>query len=135
MRYFKNDANELFVYDENTAERYIAKGLTEITQAQYDALSAETPDEIETKRLADITAEADQIILNAYSKGKQDKIMMEAIYLTHESKSRALTTEEDAFMGWAVSVRNWIKSVRDIENACQADPNLPVDFSGIAVAP
>ena len=91
--------------------------------------------ENESKRIQDIRNEADGIVLNAYTKDKQDKIMMEAIYLNHEKDSRVLTAEELAFMDWAVSVRNWIKSVRDIENACQADDTLPVDFSGIGVAP
>lgn len=90
----------------------------------------------ESVRIASISDEANAIILNAYSDLKQKKMM--SIMLKYQGKligGEKLTAGEEAIYNAILSADAWITAIRVIENDCQVDSNLPVDFTPAGEAP
>jgi len=94
-----------------------------VTTHQDATLTVFSDQEIEAKRVKDITDKANTHVLNEYSELKQRKLMSIAISL-HDKKNELGLTLTQAELDMLQTIRNvndWITAVRVIENTAIKD--------------
>ena len=136
QHYIDEQTGEVFGYEKR-------EGLTPCRKPEpneiWDIVTHDWVDDVSTveaRRLTSISSEADALILSAYDELKQRKMMSYMLKL--QSKligGGVLTIGEQTSYDAILSADAWITSIRIIENSCQADSNLPVDFSSVGPAP
>jgi len=111
--------NKVTFYQDLSPEDIIAveAHFNEMTQVDRDAFNKEE------KRKADITSKADAYILSAYCETKQRKLISLATALIDKSAVQGINLDvnEQALLQQTRDIDAWISSVRDAENAAQAD--------------
>lgn len=67
MKYFKNENNQIFAYDDEQIKKGYGDNLTSITEDEKDTILAPSHEEIEKQRISSIKAKAEQLITAKYS--------------------------------------------------------------------
>lgn len=110
MKYFKNENNQIFAYDDEQIKKGYGKNLTPITEAEKDAILAPSPEETEKQRISSIKAKANELIEMVYPIYKQNNILMSQI-------------DEDI-----KGMNAYILNIRNISNEAEANGTLLEDI-------